>query len=192
MSFVKNLLLRMFGRPEGVLGRLGGLIMARTNRNIAARAIELLDVRPADKILEIGFGPGVGIQLLAGLVSSSRAVGIDYSAEMVAQARVRNVDAIRAGKVELRRGSAESLPFENDTFDKVLAINSMQVWPDIVAGLRETWRVVKPGGRIVFGFTRYSGQPKDGLAEMLTAAGFAAVQIVDIDQDFCALAIKPD
>src|SRR5207237_3803887 len=86
LSFVKNLLLRMFGRPKGVLGRLGGIIMARTNRNIAARAIELLDVRPADKVLDIGFGPGVGIQLLAGLVSSGRIVGIDDSAEMVEQA----------------------------------------------------------------------------------------------------------
>ena len=152
MSFVKNLLLRMFGRPKGVLGRLGGIIMARTNREIAVRAIELLDVRPTDKILEIGFGPGVGIQLLAGLVSSGRIVGIDDSAEMVEQAGVRNADAIRAGKVELRRDSAECLPFDNDTFDKVLAINSMQVWPEIMAGLRETWRVMKPGSRVVFGF----------------------------------------
>jgi len=94
LSFVKNLLLRMFGRPKGVLGRLGGIIMARTNREIAVRAIELLDVRPTDKILEIGFGPGVGIQLLAGLVSSGRIVGIDDSAEMVEQAGVRNADAI--------------------------------------------------------------------------------------------------
>src|SRR5207302_293146 len=137
-------------------------------------------------------GPGVGIQLLAGRVSSGRVVGVDCSAEMVEQARVRNAEAIRAGKVELRRGSAEGLPFANDTFDKSLAINSMQVWPDIMAGLRETWRVMKPGGKIVLGFTRYSGQPKDGVAELLTAAGFADARIVDIDGDFCALAIKPD
>ena len=68
----------------------------------------------------------------------------------------------------------------------------MQVWPDVAAGLRETWRVMKPGGKIVLGFTRYSGQPKNGVAELLTAAGFADARIVDIDGDFCALAIKPD
>jgi ubiquinone/menaquinone biosynthesis C-methylase UbiE len=134
----------------------------------------------------------VGIQFLAGLVSSGRVVGVDYSEAMVEQASVRNADAISSGRVELRRGSVGSLPFDNDTFDKALAINSMQVWPDIAAGPRETWRVVKPGGRVVFGFTRHSGQPKDGLAEMLTAPGFAVTQIVDIDRDFCALAIKPD
>jgi hypothetical protein len=44
MSFMKRILMRAFGRPQGVLGRLGGLIMTRMNRNMAARAIALLDV----------------------------------------------------------------------------------------------------------------------------------------------------
>jgi len=164
--------------------------MARMNRSIAARAIALLDVQPHDSVLEIGFGPGVGIELLARVVSSGRVAGVDDSEEMVEQARVRNAEAIKHGRVALWRGSVESLPFENDTFDKALAINSMQVWPDAVAGLRETWRVMKPDGRVVLGFTSHSGQPKEGLTEMLTAAGFAGAHVVDIDQDFCALAIK--
>jgi len=61
---------------------------------------------------------------------------------MVAQARARNATALQSGRVDLRRRSVESLPFEGNSFDKALAINSMQVWPDAVAGLREmrTWR----------------------------------------------------
>jgi ubiquinone/menaquinone biosynthesis C-methylase UbiE len=190
VSFVKRTLLRTFGRPQGVLGRLGGIIMARVNQNIAARAIELLDIQQHDRVLEIGFGPGVGIQLLASLVSSGRVEGVDDSAEMVEQARARNLKMIETGRVGLRRGSVESLPFESDSFDKALAINSMQVWPDAVAGLREIRRVMKPGGRVALGFTRHSGQPKEGLTEVLTAAGFASAHVVDIDRDFCALAIK--
>jgi len=182
--------MRAFGRPTGVLGRLGGIIMARTNRRIAGRAIELLDVQPNDRVLEVGFGPGVGIQLLVSLLTSGRVAGIDYSEEMVEQARVRNANAIETGRVELRRGSVESLPFENDAFDKALAINSMQVWPSAVAGLREIRRVMKPGGRVVLGFTRHSGQPKQGLTELLTAAGFAAAHVRDMGRDFCALAFK--
>jgi hypothetical protein len=76
MSFMKRILMRAFGRPQGVLGRLGGLIMTRMNRNMAARAIALLDVQPHDRVLEIGFGPGVGIELLARVVSSGRVVGV--------------------------------------------------------------------------------------------------------------------
>lgn len=188
MCVVKSILMRAFGRPQGMLGRLGGFIMARTNRNIAARAIALLDVQPHDSVLEIGFGPGVGIELVASMLSSGRVAGVDASAEMVEQARVRNAEALKTGRVKLRRGSVETLPFEHETFDKALAINSMQVWPDAVAGLREIRRVMKPGGRMALGFTRHSGQSKEGLTDMLTAAGFAGAYVVDIDRDFCALA----
>ena len=62
MSVVHSILLRMFGRPKGILGRLGGIIMARTNQKCAAWVIALLDIQPHDRVLEVGFGPGVGIQ----------------------------------------------------------------------------------------------------------------------------------
>jgi ubiquinone/menaquinone biosynthesis C-methylase UbiE len=84
-----------------------------------------------------------------------------------------------------------SLPFADDTFDKALAINSMQVWPDVVAGLRKARRVLKPGGEVALGFTPNSGQPNSGLTDTLTAAGFAKAHVVVKDKDFCALAIKP-
>ena len=84
------------------------------------------------------------------------------------------------------------MPFDADSFDAALAINSMQVWPDAVAGLREVRRVMKPGGRIALGFTRYSGQPKEGVAEKLAAAGFTQAQLVETNEWFCALATKPD
>src|SRR5215831_14744878 len=123
-SPLQSLSMRAFGRPQGVVGKLGGLIMARTNRTIAARVIALLNVQPHDRVLEIGCGPGVGLQLLARMVSSGQVAGVDASAEMVEQARVRNAQAIAAGRVVLGRGSVERLPFEDARFDKALAINS--------------------------------------------------------------------
>ena len=191
MRLVESILMRAFGCPTGVLGRLGGRIMARTNQWMARRTIALLDVQPGDKVLEIGFGPGVGTQLLARAASSGWVAGVDPSQEMVEQATVRNAAGIGAGRVALRQGSVERLPFETNAFDKALAINSMQVWPDAVAGLREIRRVLRPGGRMALGFTRYSGQAKEGLTEPLTAAGFAEVQVVDVDEEFCVLATSP-
>ena len=85
----------------------------------------------------------------------------------------------------------EDLPFDGDSFDKALAINSMQVWPDAVAALREVRRVLKSGGRVALGFTPYSGQSNKGVAETLLAAGFAEAHVVEKGKDFCALATKP-
>ena len=165
------------------------MIMARTNADCGAWVIELLEILPADSVLEVGFGPGIVIQRLSNL--AGHVTGIDPSREMVRQARARNVGAIAGGRVDLRYGSVESLPFDSDAFDKAIAINSMQLWPDAVAGLGEIRRVMKPGGRIGLGFTRYSGQPSEGLTETLIAAGFTEAHIVRKDADFCALAVRP-
>ena len=191
MSFGDRILLRMFGRPTGVLGRIGGLILARFNRAFAEEIVALLDVRAAERVLEVGFGPGVAIELLAGAASVAKVAGIDPSKEMVEQASARNAAAIRTGAVDLRQGSVESMPFEDDSFDTALAINSMQVLPDKPAGLREICRVLTGGGRLALGFTPNSRQPRSGVTELLSAAGFEAARLVDLRGGFCALARKP-
>ncbi len=190
MGIMNAVSMRMFGRPRGSLGRLGGHIMARLNAECGEWACELLEIAADDTILEVGFGPGVTIDHVATLVPAGRVAGIDESAEMVAQARVRNGAAIRAGRVELCRGSVERLPFDDDMFDGALSINSMQVWPDAVAGLREIRRVLRPGANLVLGFTPHSGQPREGVTDLLGAAGFAEMQLTEIDAGFCVLATK--
>jgi ubiquinone/menaquinone biosynthesis C-methylase UbiE len=97
----------------------------------------------------------------------------------------------RSGRADLQHGSVESLPLEDNSFDKARAINSMQVSPDAVAGLREIRRVMKPGGGgIALAFTPYSGQPNKGLGETLIAAGFMNAHIVETGKGFRALATK--
>jgi ubiquinone/menaquinone biosynthesis C-methylase UbiE len=78
---MKSILMRAFGRPHGILGRASGVIMARSNREIAARVIEVLDVQPNDRVLEVGFGPGVAIELVAAELTSGKVVGIDCAEE---------------------------------------------------------------------------------------------------------------
>ena len=188
---MRSFLLRMFGRPKGVLGRLGGIIMGRMNADCGTWVSDLLAVGPNDSVLEVGFGPGVTIQRLSKLAAKGHVAGIDQSREMVEQARARNTPGLRSGHVDPRCGSVESLPFDDNSFDKALAINSMQVWPDAVPGLREIWRVMKPGGKIALGFTPYSGQPNRGFEATLIAAGFTKAQVVETGKAFCVLAKKP-
>ena len=182
--------MHMFGRPEGVLGRLGGIILARTNRDFAQELVTFLDIGASEKILEVGFGPGVGIELLAKAAHRGRVAGVDPSAEMVKQATARNAAAIRAGAVDLRQGTVGRMPFQDATFDTAIAINSMQVWPDAAAGLREIRRVLAVGGRVALGFTPNSGQPRAGVTEMLSAAGFDQARLVELRGGFCGLARK--
>jgi SAM-dependent methyltransferase len=192
MSFMRTILMRAFGRPQGILGRWGGIIMARMNADCGTWVTDLLEIRPNDRVLEVGFGPGVVVQRLAELAGEGHVAGIDPSREMVKQARARNAITLQSSRVDLRHGSVESLPFDDNRFDKALAINSMQVWPDVMVGLREVRRVMKPGGRIALGFTPYSGQSNKGLAEALTAASFRDAHVVEeADKGFCALATKP-
>jgi ubiquinone/menaquinone biosynthesis C-methylase UbiE len=191
MSVMRKVLMRMFGRPRGVLGRLGGIIMARMNADCGAWVTGLLEIGPGDSVLEISFGSGAVVQRVAKLASAGYVAGVDQSREMVEQAHARNAIAIENGRVDLRCGSVENLPFADDTFDKALAINSMQIWPDIAAGLCEVRRVMRSGGKVALGFTRHSGQPNKGLTETLRDAGFARARLAETDRSFCVLAIKP-
>jgi ubiquinone/menaquinone biosynthesis C-methylase UbiE len=163
--------------------------MARTNDNCGAWVIELLNVGSGETILEVGFGPGVAIKRLSTL--AGYVAGVDPSFEMVAQAKARNADAVGNGRVALQQGSADRLPFEDGRFDKAMSVNSMQVWPNTIGGLREMHRVLKSGGTIALGFTPYSGQANEGLSEKLFAADFTNARIVEKDNNVCALATKP-
>ncbi len=137
-----------FEHPRGLLGRLIGYILAVENRERIDWAINLLKVEPTDHILEIGFGPGISIQRLARLTPSGFVAGVDHSAEMVRQASKRNARDIRGGRVELKQSSVDHLPYPNSQFDKALTINSLHIWADTQASLREVRRVLEPGGRL--------------------------------------------
>ena len=98
MSVMQRMLMRMFGRPQGLLGRLGGVIMARMKRDMTARTICWLDLKSSDHVLEVGFGLGIGVAPLAEGVLSGRVAGVDVSEEMVDQASARNAAADRHRK----------------------------------------------------------------------------------------------
>jgi ubiquinone/menaquinone biosynthesis C-methylase UbiE len=138
-----------FAHPKGWLGRFVGVILALKNIERNAWAISLLDIQSDDQVLEVGFGPGQAIQEVAKLTPNGFVAGIDLSDVMVVQASKRNAATIRSGRVLLRQGAESPLPFEDNKFNKVFAVNSMQFWSNPIVGLEDVRRVLKPGGRVV-------------------------------------------
>jgi SAM-dependent methyltransferase len=169
--------MRQFGRPHGPLGVLAGRMMvsrnAPANRLLAAR----LALEPASRALDVGCGPGLGVEALAALAPNGSVVGVDVSPVMVRQARARMRAAIRAGRVRIERGDATALPFEAGTFDRVASTNSLPFWSDTDAGLREIHRVLAPGGRLglVLRLQREGADPLDRRAYGMSDARLAEV-----------------
>ncbi|MER7789614.1 methyltransferase domain-containing protein [Streptomyces sp. NPDC097640] len=72
-----------------------------------AEVVSLLDVQPTDRVLEVGFGPGLTIAELARRASRGHVYGIDHSDAMVRQTRKRNAAAIRTQRVTLLHTSVD-------------------------------------------------------------------------------------
>jgi len=168
-----------FGHPRGLLGRLGGMIMARSTIQRNAWTIGLLTIHSGDHILDVGCGPGALIHALAEHTPDGLVLGIDTSPVMLQQATRRNVQLIQQGKVQLQRASALALPFADATFDIALSANSVQLWPDQLAGVTEMRRVLKRGGQIALIlqpiWVKTNDEVKalgDNLQELLSSAGF--------------------
>ena len=142
--------------------------------------VGLLDPRPDDRILEIGFGPGLAIAQMARLVTNGKIVGIDHSEVMVRAASRRNARAVASGRVLLRLGSADDLPSFDEKFDKVLSVNSYAFWKspaDTLSALRSR---MKPGALIAIAHQpRHAGATDESaliagqnIIEQLRRAGF--------------------
>jgi ubiquinone/menaquinone biosynthesis C-methylase UbiE len=168
---------RQFSKPTGPIGQLVGYSLAFKNRERSEWVMALLDLKPTDRVLEIGFGPGTDIARASH--AAAFVAGIDHSETMVQQASRRNREAIRTGRVQLHLGIAAELPFPDSEFDCVFAINSAQFWKDLPKTLAELMRVIKPAGRIVLAVQpRNKGATDEtarqvgfGLAKSLTTAG---------------------
>jgi trans-aconitate methyltransferase len=182
---------RQFRRPTGLLGRLAGWIMANRPSNIERNrwTVDLLNVQPADHVLEMGFGPGLAIAQVARLAPQGRLVGIDHSSLMIERASRRNLSAIQAGLVDLRVGGLELLRQLGEVFDKVFSVNVLQFLPERTPVLRMIRSVLKPEGVLAttvqprhLGATAADAQAfAQTLSREMIEAGFREVTIKQLD-----------
>jgi SAM-dependent methyltransferase len=147
MSFVERVVAQ-FACPTGFFGNIVGFIMAHRRSNLERNewAISLLDLQASDRILEIGFGPGVTIQKMSEIASAGVIWGIDRSQVMFEQASKRNQRAISSGRVRLVLASVSELPSFDDRFDKILAVNNFHFWDNKTDALKQLREQLRAGG----------------------------------------------
>lgn len=176
-----------FGRPSGFGGQIAGFILAHRLSNLERNewAILLLNLQPSDRVLEIGFGPGVAIQKMSEIVTDGVIWGIDHSEVMLRQASKRNQRAISAGRVRLVLGPVSQLPRFDGPLDKILDVNSFQFWDNKIDMLKRLKEQLRAGGLIALvhqprnlGATEEDAT-KAGvkLAGRLEAAGFKDIRV---------------
>src|SRR5919201_5771714 len=186
-------LVRQFGHPRGAVGSAAGWVMAHraSNRRRNGWVVSVLDVQPGERVLEIGFGPGVAIAELSRRVGDSgRVHGVDHSDVMLRAAMRRNASAVAAGRVTLSRASVDRLPPSVDgPFDAILTVNSLGFWPEPAERLRELHGRLGPGGRIAIasqprcrGATaRTSREAAREIEVQLERAGYAEARTETLD-----------
>jgi ubiquinone/menaquinone biosynthesis C-methylase UbiE len=137
--------------------------------------------------------------------------GIDYAEGSVAVSREHNAELIEAGRVVIKKASVSQLPFLNDTFDLVTAIETQYYWPDLEGDMREILRVLKPSGRLIVIAEMYKGGKYDWLKwpvmwllrsshlsvsdhrELFASTGYVNIEIFEESNRgwICGMATKP-
>ncbi|MEY4509032.1 MAG: hypothetical protein RLZZ450_1154 [Pseudomonadota bacterium] len=146
MNLLLDLLVPQLARPHGPLSRLIAPMLDRGNRTINLHVVGALDLAPQQRVLELGFGGGVGLAIVLEHEPSVRLTGVDPSPEMVERCKRRFGD-----RVTVLRGSADALPSADGSFDRIFGVNVCYFWPDLTAALAEQRRVLAEGGRLVLG-----------------------------------------
>ena len=140
--------------PRGQLGWYMGYFMRFVNGVPNEWTISRMNILPNAHVLEVGFGPGYAIKKIAAMVPEGRVYGIDFSDAMLKFCSRLNAAEIAAGRVELKCGEITKLPYDNEAFDWVLAVNTLYFLPDPLSHLMEIRRTLKKEGHVAIYFTQ--------------------------------------
>lgn len=179
-----------FRKPTGFFGSVVARIMVKGNRPIYETLLKYMNVETGDKLLEIGYGPGVGIGLIMERYNPGVIYGIDFSELMCAGAAVRNKKYIESGKVKLTFGDFITAEVKEKEFDKIYFTNVVYFWNSLKEPFEKLHLLLKNGGTVFFymagaeylknkkmtGTEIFNKYSIEGISEALKLAGFKDVE----------------
>jgi ubiquinone/menaquinone biosynthesis C-methylase UbiE len=160
-------LMNQCSKPSGWLGRVNLWSMNRRHSKVTEWGLKHVSIQNRDTILDVGCGGGMTVARLAAIATEGKTYGIDYAEASVAASRKANRKRIAAGRVEVLLGSVSHLPFVDQMFDLVTAVETHYFWPDLNADMQEVLRVLKPGGAFIIIAEAYKGGKYDQLLQRL-------------------------
>ncbi|CAD5118713.1 DgyrCDS7394 [Dimorphilus gyrociliatus] len=189
-----ELVARNLAKPRNSLSGLiiGHYFLRRRNRTLEENAVKLSKIEKDHTVLEIGFGPGVGLSKAVEKVQDGKGkiYGIELSLSMVNSANLFYKKYINAGKLDITYGSVTQLPYAPNTFDRIYHVNCYYFWKDMPLACTELYRVLKPNSYVVatLNLERLKLSKKKGLMKYasfdpikymhaLESAGFENVKI---------------
>lgn len=142
-------LIKQVRKPSRWVGRPFLWMMNLSHSPLTNWGLQHVKIAADFEVLDVGCGGGRTIEKLAALAPQGKVCGVDYAKGSVAASRARNRKLIEAGCVAIEEASVSKLPFADNTFDLVTAVETQYYWPNLLQDMQEILRVLKPGGTLV-------------------------------------------
>lgn len=166
-------------RPDGLSGRLFGMIMERMNMGEYRKVIALLAPCPGQAILEIGFGTGRLLHMLAKSDPTLSFAGVDPAADMVS--RVQMMPSLR--NADIREGTSATLDWPDANFDKIVALHSFQFWDTPDDDLTKIFALLKPGGTLLLALRQHGNRPPSWLPNHISKGANEVADVMKLLAD---------
>ena len=176
-------LIKQSQKPSGLIGRVITKIWSFYFKKLSLWAIKLTTISDNYRILEIGYGGGSTIKNLLALNKNLEIHGIDISKESYRTAQRVHSDSIRKGSVQLKIGNVENMPYQNNYFDRIFAIQTHIFWKDIKKSFQEVYRVLSSNSTLIiasekekihYHMTDY--RTSHEFSQLLTSIGFSKIE----------------
>ncbi|WP_181884542.1 class I SAM-dependent DNA methyltransferase [Neobacillus piezotolerans] len=139
---------KQFRVPGGFLGKIAGKIMYFENKKINKWTIDNLSLTNGQTVLEIGFGPGYAIGLIAERCPDCTIEGIDLSTKMKEETANKHEHLLNAGKLKLWRGDIADFNFPSEKYDRIFSVNNFPLWKNPQETLARFPYALKNGGKV--------------------------------------------
>lgn len=176
-------LIKQSQKPSGLIGRVITKIWSFYFKKLSLWAIKQTTISDNYRILEIGYGGGSTIKNLLALNKNLEIQGIDISKESYRTAQRVHSDSIRKGSVQLKIGNVENMPYQNNYFDRIFAIQTHIFWKDIKKSFQEVYRVMSSNSTLIiasekekihYHMTDY--RTSHEFSQLLTSIGFSKIE----------------